>query len=58
MGVGEDKVVDVVWTGKTSTPQCTGPTAPADDDITAELPIGLTFPYLNAQQYAHERVTR
>jgi hypothetical protein len=46
--VSGGKAVDVVWTGKTSTPQCTGPTAPADDDITAELPIGFTFPYGNA----------
>ncbi len=46
--VSSGKAVDVVWTGTSSTPQCTGPWAPADDDITAEIPLGFTFPYGNA----------
>jgi MSHA biogenesis protein MshQ len=38
---------DAVWTGAPGAPaaECSGPSAPVDDDITQELPLGFTFDY-------------
>ena len=34
---------NAVWTNASGSNECTGPSAPVDDDITRELPLGFTF---------------